>query len=126
MEPRPRGLLTAEAQLALQPQRTDAGLLTGHRPDRPEPDRQGRPDILEDGPSGDRRLVPAGAALHQAPIIAPATPCAVRTEDTGIPLATAAGSDTRGRLPRSQTAARTRRDPEGNRPRARTLYVGVT
>ena len=50
MQNRPRGLIAAQAQDTLQPQRAGSVLLAGHLPDRSTPQPQRQTAILENGP----------------------------------------------------------------------------
>ncbi len=66
VKPRPRGLIAAQAQDALQPERADALLLIDDVPDGREPTRQRRPRAGEDRARRHRRLAAAHPAAAQA------------------------------------------------------------
>jgi hypothetical protein len=65
VQPRPRGLVAAESEHALQAERADALLLVDDVPDRREPALQRQSAAVEDRPGGHRRLVPAQRAAAQ-------------------------------------------------------------
>src|SRR5579862_5491568 len=80
MKNRPRGLIAAQAQDALQPKRTGPVLLARHMPDRAAPQPQRQTAVLENGPSSHCGLVTAAAADQspslRRPRLSPATPWA--------------------------------------------------
>jgi hypothetical protein len=67
VQPGPRGLVAAEAHLALELHGRDAALARGHQVDRQEPPGEAALGLLEDGAGQDRVLLAARAAfLDQA------------------------------------------------------------
>lgn len=62
---RPDGLVGRDAQKSLGFQHGDSMFVMAHEQDQPEPLSQGGPGLLEDGPRGQRDLVPAALALVQ-------------------------------------------------------------
>ncbi len=62
VQDQPSGLIAAQTQRALQPQRADAVLLAGDVPHGSKPGRQGQMAVLEDSPGGNRRFMPAPTA----------------------------------------------------------------
>lgn len=61
---RPRGLVGADLELALERQRRDTVLLGGKQPDGGEPDRERGTGAVEDRPRRNRRALTAGCALQ--------------------------------------------------------------
>src|SRR3954466_5028087 len=101
---RPRGLVTADPELALKLLGADPRMKRRDQIGRPEPRPQVQPGLMHDRPSGNRRLPPARGADPQMPTrLAPGvTPTAARTDKALRPK-----TGTRGTPPRPRTAART-------------------
>src|SRR3981189_217255 len=62
MEHRPRGLIAAQTQNALETQCADAMFLVGHVPGSGQPAVQRSASVVKNGAGRDRALIPAGAA----------------------------------------------------------------
>src|SRR5258707_13303991 len=62
MEHRPRGLIAAQTQNALETQCAHAMFLVGHVPGSGQPDLQRSASPVKNGSGRDRTLIPAGAA----------------------------------------------------------------
>src|SRR5258707_14437610 len=62
MEHRPRGLIAAQTQNALETQCAHAMFLVGHVPGSGQPDLQRSASLVKNGSGRDRTLIPAGAA----------------------------------------------------------------
>ncbi len=73
---RPDGLIGADAQEALSFQHGDAVLVVAHEKDEPEPLAQRGPGFVEDGPGGQRDLIPAAFALVKTPAAVVSRPVA--------------------------------------------------
>ncbi len=74
MQPSPGRVVTAQAQLSLQPYSAGSVLLGGDCPHRPKPNRERFPSVLEDGSSCHRALIPATRTLQQHPAHWPGLP----------------------------------------------------
>ena len=66
VEHQPRRFIAAEPELALQPHRRNPPRVRRHQIRRPEPLGQRQLGVVEDGPRGQRDLVPAARALPPA------------------------------------------------------------
>jgi hypothetical protein len=105
MQHRPRGLVRAQPERALNPQRRDPVLLTGHLPCRREPQLKWGPSAMKDRPRGHRRLP---TRLHTPSDRYPAaTRPGSRSADSGSrpASATTPGSPGTPRRPGTTTAA---------------------
>jgi hypothetical protein len=125
VQPRPRGLLAAQAQHLLQRQGAGTGLRAGDGPHRAKPCRQRGSCVLKDRARRPRRL--AACTWHIATgLCAPARLSLRRTAGSASRPATAPERDRHDTPPRSRSAPRTRRASVGTRPRRGTLQIGVT
>ena len=68
VEHQPRRFIAAESELPLQPHRRNTPRVRRHQIRRPEPLGQRQLGVVEDGPRGQRDLVPAPRALPPAPV----------------------------------------------------------
>jgi len=84
VQPAPCRLVAAQSQHPLDAQRTDAVLLAGHIPDRPEPQRQRQAAALEDRAGRHRRLMPTAGTQPQPPAGRPRLAAAAAGTDKAV------------------------------------------